>query len=79
VGEVAVYAPLLSIGVERHLGRIRMLVTERDAIVDIIADRLHELPALRNQPEKAPRRIRQAIGLAVAATEQKDRTSAGRS
>ena len=47
-----------------------MLVTERDVIMDVIADRLHQRPALRNLPEKGPCDIREAIGLAIAAAEK---------
>ena len=55
-----------------RLGRARVLVAEFDAIMDVIADRLHQRPTLRSLAEQGPRRVRQAIGLAVAATEQID-------
>jgi len=70
VGKIAAHAASFGMGVPRCLARARVLVTEREAIVDIVANRLHQRPTLRNLPEKGPRRIRQAIGLAVAAGKQ---------
>jgi hypothetical protein len=49
-----------SVAVERRLGRAGMAIAKGDAIVDIIADRLHQRPPLPNLAEKGPRRIRQA-------------------
>jgi hypothetical protein len=56
-----------------------VLITERDTIVDVVADRRNEGPPLENLPKKGPRRIRKAVGLAVAAAEQTVRTSTGSS
>ena len=72
VSEVPAHAASLGMGIPRRLCRAGMGVAEGDAIVDIVADRLHQRPTLRNLREQGPRRIRQAIGLAVAAAEQID-------
>ena len=56
----------------RRLGRVRMLVAELDVLVDVIADRLHQRPALRDVAELRPGRADEAVGLAVAAAEQID-------
>src|SRR5271165_2923407 len=55
----------------RH-GRARMLVAKRDVAVDEIADRLDARPTRWRRFEELPRRIGQAIGLAVATAEEKD-------
>ena len=47
-----------------------MLVTEREAIVDVVADRLNQEPSLGNIAEPGPCYIAQPIGLAIAAAEQ---------
>ena len=48
-----------------------MLVTERNVIMDEVADRLHPRPARRRVAEQPPSLVGQAIGLAVTAAEQK--------
>ena len=47
-----------------------MLVAELDVSVDVIADRLHQRPALGDVPEFRPGQLKEAVGLAVAAAEQ---------
>ena len=50
----------------------RMLVAERDAIVDVVADRLHQRPTFGNLPNSDHAVSRQPVGLAVTAAEQID-------
>ena len=57
VGEVAADAAPLGMRIPGGLGRAGMLVAEFDAIMDVIADRLHQRPALRNLPEQRPRLV----------------------
>ncbi len=49
-----------------------MGIAERQVLVDIIADRLHQRPARRHVPEQRPRDVGETVGLAVAAAEQKN-------
>ena len=52
--------------------RARMLVAEGDVAMDEIADRLNACPARRRVAEEVPGRLGQAVGLAVAAAQEKN-------
>src|SRR3569833_2276490 len=70
MGEVAAHAPPVVEDLPGGLGGAGVLVTELDVIVHEVADRLHARPAEGSAAEQLPRRLRQAIRLAVAAAEQ---------
>jgi hypothetical protein len=55
MSEVAAHASPLYVGLVRGLGRAGVSIAKGDAIVDIVADRLHKRPTLPNLPEKRPR------------------------
>ena len=48
----------------------RMVVAELNAVVNVIADRLHACPAADNRPEQRPREIRKLLRVAVSAAVQ---------
>src|SRR5436305_344786 len=70
--KVPTYAAPLGISIPCRFGWAGVLVTERNAVVYVVADRLHERPSLRKLPKKGPSRIRQAVGLAIPAAKQVD-------
>ena len=49
-----------------------MLVAEGDAVVDVVADRLHARPAGRRAAEQRPGGVGKPVGVAVAAAQQED-------
>ena len=54
-----------------------MLVAELDAVVHVVGDGLHPLPAGRHRAEQIPRGLAQLIGLAIAAAEQEQERVVG--
>src|SRR6202000_476409 len=50
----------------------RVLITELNTVVDIVADRLHALPCALDIAEERPGEIAEFLGVAVAAAEKKD-------
>src|SRR3954465_6241065 len=73
MGVVAADPALFCVSLSGRAGRARVLVAERDVVVDEVADGLHARPARRCRPEQPPRLIRQAIGFAVPAPEQEQK------
>jgi hypothetical protein len=71
VGVVATYAFAFVVSFPRRLGGAGVLLTERDAMMDEVADSLRPRPARRRRVlEELPGGVRQTIRLAVAAAEQ---------
>jgi hypothetical protein len=54
MGEVPTHAEPLSVGIPRSFGWAGMLVTERNAIVNEVADRLYKRPPLGDLPKQGP-------------------------
>src|SRR3954470_2495845 len=77
MGVVAADPALLGVGLSGRAGRARVLVAERDMVVNEVADRLHARPARPCRAEQPPGLVRQAIGFAVAAPEQKQQSLYG--
>jgi hypothetical protein len=71
MGVVTADPALLGVSLSGCAGRARVLVAERDMVVNEVADRLHPRPAGRCGSEQPPRLVRQAVGFAVPAAEQK--------
>src|SRR5215207_7364465 len=71
MGVVTADPALLGVSLSGCAGRARVLVAERDMVVDEVADRLHPHPAGRRRREQPPSLVRQAVGFAVPAAEQK--------
>ena len=71
MGEVAAHAALLVIRVPGGVGRAGVLIAEGDAVVNVVADRLHPRPP-GGIARTGSRPGRQLVGLAIAAAEQKD-------
>jgi hypothetical protein len=71
MGVVATDPALLGVGLGGRSGRARVLVAERNMVVNEVADRLHPHPAGRCGSEQPPCLVRQAIRFAVPAPEQK--------
>src|SRR5215218_5545678 len=71
MGVVAADPALLGIGLGGRAGRARVLVAERDMVVNEVADRLHPHPAGRCGSEQPPSLVRQAIRFAIPAPEEK--------
>src|SRR5208282_341219 len=72
MGEVAAHAAALGMRVPGGFGRAGVLVAEFDAVVDVVADRLHQRPAFCDIAELGPRDLYETIGFAVTAAEQID-------
>ena len=63
--------PLLVAFRGRAIGS-RVMITELDSIVDVIANRLNALPSTVNMAESGPSEIAQLLDIAVSAAEQID-------
>src|ERR1700681_1498705 len=61
-----------SMGIPGGFGRARVLVTERYAVVGVVADRLYQRPPLGDIAEPGPCNFRETICFAIAAAEQID-------
>src|ERR1700726_3829863 len=72
MSEIAANARLVEISTMGRSQRIGSLIIESDVIMDEIADRLNTWPAKRRQGKLCPCEISETIGVAVAATQQKD-------
>src|ERR1700692_3094 len=72
MGEIPAHAPAFGMGVPCRLGRACMLIAELDAIVNVIADRLHQMPTSANISELRPCDIDEAVGLAISAAEEEN-------
>src|SRR3974377_1585925 len=73
-GEVRIIAAdafTLVEGFKGRLGGTRVLVAERDMVLDTIACRLHACPARRRMAEQVPSYLGQQVRLAVPAAQQK--------
>src|SRR4051812_18443633 len=57
-------------GVISGFGRVGVRVAESDALVHVVADRLHQRPALRHLAEGCPGELAETIGFAIAAAEE---------
>ena len=69
---VAADALALVEGLPRGSRRARVLVAERDVVMDVVADRLHAAGAGGRLPNSSQAMSGQPIGLAVSAAEQED-------
>src|ERR1700683_459652 len=69
MGKVAADAAALLVRLPGAFGRARVRVAELDVAVDVIANRLHQRPALGRGAEFGPRQLDEAIGFAVPAAE----------
>src|SRR5215212_1057505 len=77
MGVVAADPALLGIGLSGRAGRARVLITERDMVVNEVADRLHAWPAQRGGSEQPPSLVRQTIRFAIPAPEQEQQGVCG--
>ena len=55
MSEVPAHTAPVIVGIPRRLGRAGVLITEHDAIMDVVADRFHQWPSFCNLPEQRPR------------------------
>jgi len=70
--KVAADADAFLVPLERRAVTPRVVVTERNPLMRIIANRLHALPARCHMAEQRPGQIGQLLGVAIAAAEQID-------
>ena len=71
VGEVPANAAPLFVGLRRCAGRTGMFVAECEMVMDKVANGLNARPAEQRILEKSPGFVRQDVGLAITAAEQK--------
>src|SRR5277367_1492432 len=71
MGKVAANAEAFLMPVPSGARRACVRVAEGQAIMHIVANRLNACPSWRHGTEKRPSRIRETVGLAVAAAEEK--------
>src|SRR3990170_2964247 len=72
MGEVTADPNLLGMALPRCPGRTGIVIVEPDALMHIVADRLHPCPAPLNTAEKTPRCVRELVGVTVPAAEKVD-------
>jgi len=65
--EIAAHAFALAVALMRGTCCTRVRVSELDALVHVIADRLHTRPARGCARKQAPRELGHVIGIAIAA------------
>jgi hypothetical protein len=78
MGEVAANPSPLDIRVEGGFAGMRMLVAEGDVLVHKVANGLDQSPPFAHLAELRPGDVRQAIGLAIAAAKQIDKSVDGK-
>src|SRR5271155_2932105 len=71
MGKVAANAESFPVPVPSRARRACVRVAEGQAVMHIVANRLDACPSWRHATEKRPGGIRETVGLAVAAAEQK--------
>ena len=72
MGVVTAHAVAFIESLAGRLGRPCVLVAECDVVVDVVADRLDARPARRRLGKELPGDVRQAIRLAIAASQEID-------
>src|SRR5205814_6118363 len=72
VRKVAANAGLVVVRFQCRTRHARVLVTENDVSMDIVADRLHAAPSRGRLPKKIPGDFGETIGFAVPASEQEE-------
>ncbi len=77
VGEVPAHAALLAKAVPGGAGGRGVLIAEVQALVNVVADRLHPPPAGRSVAEHRPGHAGEVVGVAVAAAQQIDEDIVG--
>ena len=69
--KIPAHAPPIVVDIHRRLGRAGIFVSELDVGMHPLHHRPHALPRQRRLAEQIPRRLRQAIDLAIPARQQK--------
>src|SRR5580658_10059645 len=77
MGEVAAYAAALLVSLGRSAILAGMMVSELDALVRVVANRLRPLPAAVDASKQRPGKVRELFGVAVAARQQERQDFAG--
>jgi hypothetical protein len=67
VGEIPAHAHTLNMTLEGGTVAARVLISERDVVMHVIADRLHALPAADDAAKLRPRQAEKFFRVAVAA------------